>query len=111
MILLTRLNGTQLGINADLIERVESSGDTVVSLIDSTKYVVAESPADVVERIVQFRGRVLAEADRVLIDEGRTRAGLRLVVEQESDPSERTADAAGSTRPTAPITPITPGRS
>ena len=112
MILLTRLNGTQLGINADLIERVESSGDTVVSLIDSTKYVVAESPADVVERIVQFRGRVLAEADRVLIDEGRTRAGLRLVVEQEPDPSERTADAAGSARATAaPITPITPGRS
>ena len=111
MILLTRLNGTQLGINADLIERVESGGDTVVSLIDSTKYVVAESPADVVERIVQFRGRVLAEADRVLIDEGRTRTGLRLVVEQEPDSSDRSADAGSSRPAAAPITPITPGRS
>ncbi len=101
MILLTRLNGTQFGINADLIERVESSGDTVVSLIDSTKYVVAESPADVVERIVEFRGRVLAEADRALLDEGRARQGLRLVVEQEADPAD----------PAAPITPLNPGRS
>ncbi|HEX2550642.1 MAG TPA: flagellar FlbD family protein, partial [Nocardioidaceae bacterium] len=50
VILLTRLNGSQFGINADLIERVETTGDTVISLIDGTKYVVAESPADIVDR-------------------------------------------------------------
>lgn len=101
MILLTRLNGTQLGINADLIERVESSGDTVVSLIDATKYVIAESPAEVVERIIGFRGRVLAEADRVLAEDGGTRSGLRLVVEAEPDQAGRAA----------PTTPISHGRS
>lgn len=66
MILLTRLNGTQVGLNPDLIERVEASGDTVVSLIDGTKYVVTESCADIVDRVVEFRARVLAAADTEL---------------------------------------------
>jgi flagellar protein FlbD len=36
MILLTRLNGSEVGVNADLIERVEATPDTVLSLIDGT---------------------------------------------------------------------------
>lgn len=92
MILLTRLNGSQFGINADLIERVETTGDTVISLIDGTKYVVEESPADIVDRIIDFRARVLAGAELVAAD-GSTlpggarrspgeHGGLRLVVER-----------------------------
>ncbi|MEZ5321063.1 MAG: flagellar FlbD family protein [Microthrixaceae bacterium] len=63
MILLTRLNGTSLGVNADLIERVESTPDTVLSLIDGTKYVVAEPLPEVVALIVDFRARVIARAE------------------------------------------------
>lgn len=70
MILLTRLNGTQVGINADLIERVEASGDTVVSLIDGTRYVVSETCADVVDKVVEFRARVLIAADAGLAEMG-----------------------------------------
>jgi flagellar protein FlbD len=65
MILLTRLNGTEVGVNADLIERVEATPDTVLSLIDGTKYLVRESPADVVARVIAFRARVLALAERI----------------------------------------------
>lgn len=111
MILLTRLNGTQLGINPDLIERVDSSGDTVVSLIDATKYVVAESPADVVERIIEFRGRVLAEADRALSQAGGTRAGLRLIVEEEPPRDSGHDTGRDAEAPPADPTPLTPGRS
>jgi flagellar protein FlbD len=97
VILLTRLNGSQVGLNADLIERVESTGDTVVSLIDGTKYVVAESPADVVERIVEFRARVLAEVDVVEAQRDTPHAAaLRLVVEQAAEDRD---DASG--RPVA----------
>lgn len=64
VILLTRLNGTKFGINADLIERVEITGDTVVWLIDGTRFVVSESPSEVLESIIEFRGRVLAAAER-----------------------------------------------
>lgn len=86
MILLTRLNGSEVALNADLIERVESTGDTVVSLIDGTKYVVAESPADVVERIVEFRARVLAEVDAVQAQRHTPhQSALRLVVEQAAE--------------------------
>ncbi len=63
MILLRRLNGTEIGVNADLIERVESTPDTVLTLIDGTKYVVAEPAAEVVARIVDFRARILAVAE------------------------------------------------
>lgn len=77
MIILTRLNGSQVGLNPDLIERVEATGDTVVSLIDGTRYVVSESCAEIVDRVVEFRARVLAAAD----------AGLELL---EQDPRERT---------------------
>lgn len=78
MIILTRLNGSQVGLNPDLIERVEATGDTVVSLIDGTRYVVSESCAEIVDRVVEFRARVLAAAD----------AGLELL---EQTPRERTA--------------------
>jgi flagellar protein FlbD len=63
MILLRRLNGTEIGVNADLFERVESTPDTVLTFIDGTKYIVAEPAAEVVARIVDFRARILAVAE------------------------------------------------
>jgi len=63
MILLRRLNGTELGVNADLIERVEQTPDTVITLVDGTKYIVAEPAAEVVALIVEFRARILATAE------------------------------------------------
>lgn len=63
MILLRRLNGTELGVNADLIERVESTPDTVLTLVDGTKYVVSEPAEEVVARIIDFRARILAAAE------------------------------------------------
>lgn len=63
MILLRRLNGTELGVNADLIERVESTPDTVLTLVDGTKYVVAEPAEEIVARIIEFRARILRTAE------------------------------------------------
>ena len=99
MIILTRLNGSQVGLNPDLIERVEATGDTVVSLIDGTRYVVSESCAEIVDRVVEFRARVLAAADaglELLEQDHRERTPrhesgpLRLVVER--DPEEEIDD-------------------
>ena len=63
MILLTRLNGATFAVNADLIERVEATPDTVLSLVDGRKYVVAETAQEVIDRVVAFRAAVLATAD------------------------------------------------
>jgi flagellar protein FlbD len=60
MIILTRLNGDQFAINCDLVERVDAHPNTVLTLVDATKYIVAESLAEVVERVRDFRAAVLA---------------------------------------------------
>jgi flagellar protein FlbD len=62
MILLRRLNNAVIGLNADLIERIDATPDTVITLVDGKKYVVAETPEEVVDRIVVFRANVLANA-------------------------------------------------
>ena len=60
MITLTRLSGTVFALNCDLIERVDATPDTVVTLVDGKKYVVAESLEDVLRGVRLHRGEVLA---------------------------------------------------
>ena len=67
MIRVTRLNGERFALNPDLIERVEGHPDTVVFLVDGTKYVVRESVDDVLQEIREYRAGILAtsyEMDR-----------------------------------------------
>ena len=63
MIRLTRLSGSELYLNADLICSVEAHPDTVVTLVDGKHYVVAEPIGDVVDAITHYRANVLAVAD------------------------------------------------
>lgn len=62
MIQLTRLNDERFALNTDLIERIESTPDTVVTLIDGTKYLVAEPLDVVIDRVIEFRARVITTA-------------------------------------------------
>jgi len=55
MIKVTRLDGTELVINAELIEFVESMPDTIVSLVTGKKIMVRESPNEVVHRVTEYR--------------------------------------------------------
>jgi flagellar protein FlbD len=66
VIRLTRLNGSEMYLNADLVATVESHHDTVVTLVDGKTYVVLESAAVVVENITSYRASVLAAAERHL---------------------------------------------
>lgn len=60
MIQLTRLNHVPLIVNADLIEHIEVTPDTVVALTTGQKFLVLESAEDVVEKAIQYRRAVLA---------------------------------------------------
>ena len=62
MIVVTRLGGPSFAVNPDLIERAEASPDTVVTLVDGTKYVIAESLDELIERIRAYRASVIASA-------------------------------------------------
>ena len=64
MIKVTRLNGSQLYLNADMICFVEPTPDTVVSLANGEKVVVKESPEQIVEAVVAYQRRVRAPLGR-----------------------------------------------
>lgn len=59
MIQLTRINLVPFYLNSDLIEHLEATPDTVISLTTGQKFVVLEAPEEVVKRIVAFRRRVV----------------------------------------------------
>ena len=59
MIQLTRLNHVPLIVNADLIEHVEVTPDTVVALTTGQKYLVLESADEVVEKVVDYRRAIM----------------------------------------------------
>jgi len=60
MIEVTRLNGNTMLVNSDLIKSAEASPDTVLTLIHGDKLMVRESPAEIVEKILVYRARLLA---------------------------------------------------
>lgn len=59
MIRLTRISHAPVVLNSDLIEHIESTPDTVISLTTGQKVVVRESADEVVRRVIEFRRAVL----------------------------------------------------
>jgi flagellar protein FlbD len=55
----TRISGQEIVINADLVEVVETTPDTVITLIDGKKYVVEESAQEIIDRVVQYRAAII----------------------------------------------------
>jgi flagellar protein FlbD len=66
MIELTRLNGSPLAINCDLIKYAEASPDTVLTLITGEKLVVLEPCSEVSQRTLNYRAAVLRKASPAL---------------------------------------------
>jgi len=58
MIKLTRLNKQEYYVNSDLIETIEMTPDTVITMLNGKKLIVSEAADEVVERIVRFRGKI-----------------------------------------------------
>jgi len=63
MILLTRINHKPLIVNADLIEHVEVSPDTVISMTTGQRFVVLETPEQVLGKVVDYQRSVRADQD------------------------------------------------
>jgi flagellar protein FlbD len=58
MIALTRLNGQPIMVNADLIESVETTPDTVITLVSGNKLIVRDSMDAIQDRIVEFKRKI-----------------------------------------------------
>jgi flagellar protein FlbD len=61
MIRLSRINGKKFILNADLIEQIEATPDTVITLISGKTVMVAEPVKTVLKRIIKFR-RIISQA-------------------------------------------------
>lgn len=96
MIIVTRLNGGQFGVNPDLIQRVESAPDTILILIDGTKFIIEEPLAEVVALVHEYRAQVLARARE-----------LTAVPPPPADSGDDPDDGSDD-RPIAPAVPLRP---
>ncbi len=71
MIELTRLNGSKLTINAEIIETLEGAPDsTIVSLATSNRYNVRESVEAIIEKVIQYRKKLNGDSEVVNPIEG-----------------------------------------
>lgn len=55
MIRATRLNGKPFAVNAELIETIDVTPDTILTLVSGKKIVVGESFDEVIERVLEYR--------------------------------------------------------
>ena len=65
MIIVTRLHGSTMAVNCDLLERVEATPETVLTLVDGSRYVVRESVGEIVDKVRAFRASVVLLAGRL----------------------------------------------
>jgi len=65
MIQLTKLNGHQIVLNSDLIEYIEETPDTVITLTNNDKVVVKDRMESIIDKVVCYRRMVagLVEAE------------------------------------------------
>jgi flagellar protein FlbD len=65
MIMLTALNNKEFYINPDLIEKLEVTPDTIVTLTTAKKFVVKETPDVIINRIIEFRRKIISSLPEV----------------------------------------------
>ena len=70
MIAVTRLDGRPLLLNDDLIESIELTPDTMVSLTNGHKMMLRDAPDQLVERIIEFRRAITRERSADLGSQG-----------------------------------------
>jgi flagellar protein FlbD len=68
MILLTKINDAPIAVNADLIEYIEETPDTIITMTNNDKVVVQESMTQIIDKVIHYRrlisGLVQSEIER-----------------------------------------------
>jgi flagellar protein FlbD len=65
VIKVTRFNGSEYYLNPDLIETIESTPDTVITMIDDKKLIVKEDSTEIIKRIIEYNRQVFFEKKRI----------------------------------------------
>ncbi len=64
MIRLTRLNGQEMVLNAEFIERIEACPDTIVTLTTGEQYIAQERVEEIVERVKTYKRSIRLPIDK-----------------------------------------------
>jgi flagellar protein FlbD len=62
MVKLTKRDGSQIYINAEIIESIEETPDTHLTLLNGNRHLVCESAAEIIDKIVEFKASILHRA-------------------------------------------------
>ena len=90
MILLTRLDGSRIGINEDQIERLDETPNSIVTLVNGNCYIVTETLEEIADRIAEFKARSAAPLERVTRSRARgSRRAAHLKLADDQSPSPR----------------------
>jgi len=65
VIKVTRFNGAEYFLNSDLIETIEETPDTVITMVDDKKLIVKESSTEIVKRIIEYNREIFLEKKRI----------------------------------------------
>jgi flagellar protein FlbD len=72
MIVLTKINDAPIAVNADLVQYIEETPDTVITMTNDDKVVVQESMTEIIQKVVHYRrlinGLVNSEYERPIRD-------------------------------------------
>jgi flagellar protein FlbD len=58
MILLTKINKAPIAVNSDLIQCIEETPDTVLTMTNNDKVVVMEGITEIIAKVVHFRRHI-----------------------------------------------------
>ena len=60
MIAVTRLDGQRVFVNADLIESIEQTPDTIISFTSGHKMLVRDLPEELARRVIDYKRATMA---------------------------------------------------
>jgi flagellar protein FlbD len=60
VIFITRPNGSKLYLNPELIQTVEATPDTIITLVSNKKLIVKDTPEQIAARFIEYRRKILA---------------------------------------------------
>ena len=58
LINVTRINGMGFVINAEIIQTLEATPDTVITLTTGAKYIVKESCDEVIDKVIAYKRKI-----------------------------------------------------
>ena len=97
MIRVTRLGGQRFTVNPDLIKLTEETPDTVITLIDGSKFIVSETEDEVLREIQEYRASIIAAAS--LMEHGAYVSHIpRTVRERNTSHEENTSEVVSINR-------------